>query len=91
MKQMLIEEDIALLEHRLTSTQSQSQSASNLVGRMIDDIDITLKNSNETVEISPTIGFFSNEIKRLQVLKRDIIHLAIITSRGMAENFNTII
>jgi hypothetical protein len=67
MKQMMVEEDIALLEHRLTSTQSQ------------------------IVETSATTCSLSNEIKRLQVLKKDIIHQAIITSRGIAENLNTMI
>jgi hypothetical protein len=89
MNQMMIEEVIALLEHRLTSTQSQS--ASNLVGHMIADIDTILKNSNETVKTSPTTCTLSNEIKRLQVMRRDIIHQTIIASRRMAENLKTMI
>jgi len=58
---------------------------------MIEDIDTILKNSNEIVETSATTCSLSNEIKRLQVLKKDIIHQDIITSRGIAENLNTMI
>ena len=47
MQQMLNEEDIALLEHRLTAT-TQSQLTTNLIGHMIDDIDVILTNSNKT-------------------------------------------
>ena len=71
--QMLNEEDIALLEHRLTAT-IQSQLATNLIGHMIDDINVILTNSNKTDEISLTNCFLPNEINRLQTLKRDIIH-----------------
>jgi len=58
---------------------------------MIDDIDTILKNSNETIETSPTSCSLSNEIKRLQTLKRDIICQAILTRRTMADNLNTMI
>lgn len=86
---MMIEEDIALLEHHLTS--NKTRSSSNLIHLMIDDIDSTLKNSNEIIKTSPTTCSSSIEINRLQILKRDIIHQAIITSRRMAENLNTMI
>ena len=89
MKQMMNEEDMALLEHRLTSTQPRASS--NLVGRMIDDIDTILTKSNQTVQTSANNCFVSNEINRLQALKKDIIHQAIITNRGMVENLKTII
>ena len=73
MQQMMIEEDIALLERRLTST-TQSQLTSNLIGRMIDDINIILNNNSTKInEISPMNCSLPNEIKRLQTLKRDII------------------
>ncbi|CAF4001072.1 unnamed protein product [Adineta steineri] len=81
-KQMIIEEDIALLEYRLTSTQLQS--ASNLIDNMINDINSRLKGSYQTAEQS-------NDIKKFQDLKHDIIHQAILTSRRMADDFNTII
>ncbi|CAF1294384.1 unnamed protein product [Adineta steineri] len=81
-KQMIIQEDIALLEYRLTSTQVQS--ASNLIENMINDIDNRLKQFHQTAEQF-------NEIKKLQDLKHDIIHQAILTSRRMADDFNTII
>ena len=42
MEKLIIEEDIVLLEHRLTSTTVQYQSASNLIHRMIDDMDMML-------------------------------------------------
>ncbi|CAF1511616.1 unnamed protein product [Adineta steineri] len=81
-KQMIIQEDIALLEYRLTSTQVQS--APNLIENMINDIDNRLKQFHQTAE-----QFY--EIKKLQDLKHDIIHQAILTSRRMADEFNTII
>src|SRR4051812_9791096 len=91
MKQMKIEEDIALLQHR-HSTPTQLQSASNLVHQMVHDIDENLKYLNETMEISPTTQCsLSDEINKLQTLKNDIIHQAIITCRRMRENSNTII
>ena len=90
MKQMMIEEDIALLESRLTSTPSQ-HSASNLVSHMIDDIDILLKNSNAIIETSSVACFPTNEIERLQVLKQGTLHQAVITSRRLAENLNEVV
>ncbi|CAF1294106.1 unnamed protein product [Adineta steineri] len=81
-KQMMILEDIALLEYRLTSTQLQP--ASNLIENMISDIDNHLKQSYQTAEQS-------NEIKKLQDLKHDIIHQAVLTSRRMGNDFNAII
>ena len=90
MKQMIIEEDIALLEHRRTSTPSQ-QSASNLVSHMIDDIDILLKNSNESMETSSIACSLTNEFERLQVLKQGIVHQAVNTSRRLAEDLNAVV
>ena len=86
----MIEEEIALLEHRLTSTQSQLTS--NLIGHMLDDIDAMLNNNlNETNEMSPTNESLQNEIERLQTLKKDMIQQAVITSRRMADRLNTIV
>ena len=87
MKQMVIAEDIAQLEHRLVSTQSQATSS--FVGRMLDNIDTILRNSNEIVEMSANIRYLTNEITRQQTLKKDIITQAIHTSRGMIDNLNT--
>ncbi|CAF4115356.1 unnamed protein product [Adineta steineri] len=81
-KQMIVEEDIALLEYRLTSTQLQS--ASNLIENMINDIDARLKQSHQTAEQI-------NEIKKLQDLKHDIIQQAVFTSRQMANDLTKII
>ena len=90
MKQMMIEEDIALLEHRQTSTPPQ-QSASYLVSHMIDDIDILLENSNEIMETSSIACSPTNEIERLQVLQQGILHQAVTASRRLAENLNEIV
>lgn len=90
MKQMIIEEDIVLLQQRLSLSQSQSQ-ASNLVHQMIDDIDLDVQNFTTTVESTADNSFSSNEIQRLQTLKHDIIHRATLTSRRKAEKLNTII
>ena len=87
---MLIEEDIALLERRLTATQSQWTF--NLVHQMIDHIDHSLRQLNSTDEISQD-GYLNspNEVKRLQALKSDIVQQAILTIRGMKENLNATI
>jgi hypothetical protein len=60
MKRMMIEEEIALLEHRLTSTQSQSTS--NLLGHMLDDIDRRLTSLIETMETSASTCTLPKEI-----------------------------
>jgi vacuolar-type H+-ATPase subunit H len=86
---MLINQDIALLEHRLTSTQSGSSS--NLLDHMINDIDTNLNHLTAVVQTSTNDLSLENEINRLKHLKKDIIHQAIITNRKMAENLNTII
>ena len=86
---MMIQDDIALLEHRLTSTQPQLSS--NLVGRMIDDINNILTNSNEMIETLANDCSISNQIKKLQVLKKDIIDRALITCHRMVKDLNTII
>ena len=52
MQQMMIEEELALLQHRLTCTSPQS--ASNFIGCMTEDINIILQHLNNTVEITPT-------------------------------------
>ena len=88
---MMIKQDIALLEHRLTSNETQRSSSSDLIHRMIDDIDAILGNSSITVKGPSIASSPPNEINRLQVLKRDIIHQAINSSHGMTEMFNAII
>jgi len=86
---MLINQDIALLEHRLTSIQLGSSS--NLLDHMINDIHTNLNNMKAVVPTSTNDLSLKNEINRLKLLKKDIIHQAIITNRKMAENLNTII
>jgi vacuolar-type H+-ATPase subunit H len=87
MKQMLIEENIALLDHRLTS--SKTLTPSNLVDHIMNDIDKTIDDLNATVQTSPNACSLFNEIYRLQSLKSDIIKQAIFTSRRMIEDLNT--
>ena len=91
MAKLIIEEDIVLLEHRLTSTTAQHQSASNLIHRMIDDMDMMLKSLNDTVAINPTACVLSADMERLRTLKKDIIDQAIVTSSKMIDNLNLII
>ena len=91
MQKLIIEEDIALLQHRLTSTTVQYQSESNLIHHMIDDMDMMLKSLNDTVAITPTACILSTDIKTLRTLKKDIIHHAIVTSSTMIHNLNLII
>lgn len=89
MKQLVNEEDMALLQHRLTSTQSQAST--HFLTRMIDDIDLAITKSNRAVQISTEHYSTSDEINRLQALKKDIIHQAMLTSRGMVDDLNVII
>ena len=91
MEKLIIEEDIALLEHRLTSITAQYQSASNLIHRMIDDMDMMLKGFNETLAITSTACVLSTDMERLRALKKDIIDQAILTSSKMIDNLNLII
>lgn len=85
-KQMLIEQDIALLEHRLKSTQAYSSSE--LIHRMLDNIDLTLQEQTVTVSTCENDHSTENGIERLQNLKNDIIHQAIVTSRKLAHELN---
>lgn len=86
-KQMLIEEDIALLEHRLTTTQSYSPST--LLDHMLNDIVDTILETLNTVDQTDANNDSSkNEIEQLVLLKNIIIQRAINTSRKMADNLN---
>ena len=89
MAQIIIEEDIALLEHRLTS--NNPQPSSNLVYRMIDDIETMLEKSNEMADTFVMKHCSCSEMIRLESLKKDLINQAIITSRGLIENHNAMI
>ena len=91
MEKLIIEEDIALLEHRLTSTTVQHQSTPNLIRRMIDDMDMMLKSFNETLAITSTSCLLSTDMERLRTLKKDIIDQAIVSSSKMRDNLNLII
>ena len=91
MEKLIIEEDIVLLEHRLTSTTVQYQSASNLIHRMIDDMDMMLKSLNDTVAITPAACVFSTDMERLRTLKKDVIDQAFVTSSKLIDNLNLII
>ena len=91
MEKLIIEEDIALLEQRLTSTTVQYQSASNLIHRMIDDMDMMLKGFNDTVATTSTACVLSTDMERLRTLKKDIIDQAILTSSNVRDNLNRII
>ena len=91
MEKLIIEEDIALLQHRLTSTTAQHQSRPKLIHPMTDDMDMMLKGLNDTVEITPTACLLSNDMERLRTLKKDIIDQAIATCSKMRDNLNLII
>ena len=80
MEKLIIEEGIALLEHHLTSATVQYQSASNLIHRMIDVMDMVLKGFNDTVAITSTACVLSIDMERLRTLKKDIIDQAIATT-----------
>ena len=91
MEKLIIEGDIALLEHRLTSTKVQYQSTPNLIHRMIDDLDMMLQSLNDTVAISSAACALSTDTERLRTLKKDIIDQAIAPCSKMRDNLNLII
>ncbi|CAF1461250.1 unnamed protein product [Adineta ricciae] len=87
--QLTIEEDLALLKYRQTSTALQSTS--NSVHEIINNIDQDIQKLNETISIFPTSHSLSNEIDKLIQLKNKIIHQAIVHNEKKLEHLSTII
>ncbi|CAF1032628.1 unnamed protein product [Didymodactylos carnosus] len=86
-KQKLMDEQVALLEHRLIS--KQSSPAHTLVDHMIDNIDTMLQQANDDMKQN-TLSTH-NPFATLVQYKYDIINQAVITSGKMADNFVTIV
>ena len=89
-KQMIIEEDIAWLKHRLALTSSSLSSSlcsSNpLIYCVIDDIDTNLNQLKETTQVSTIESVTTKEVERLELLKKDIIQQAISTSKRLIQD-----
>ena len=81
---MMMEDEIAILRTRLTSTQSISTC--NILNCMIDDIDTMIKNLSEPVENSTSSISSSDAMAKMQLLKNDIINQAIETSYRIVKN-----
>ena len=58
-EKLMAEEEIALLQHQLISTQSQSQSPSTIIYEIIRNIDGDIKNLIGTSKVSQTIDSLS--------------------------------
>ena len=84
-----MEEDIAILEHRLTS--KQLPPATTLLDQLINNIDAMIAESNDDFESTTSINSSSLQLKKMDQLKQDIIHHSIITGHQMIENFKKII
>ena len=69
-EKLLAEEEIALLQHQLISTQSQSQLPLTIIREIIRNIDGNMKNLIETSKVSETIDPLSYTIEKLRTSKK---------------------
>jgi hypothetical protein len=81
----MIDEQVAILKHRLTS--KQVPPASTLLDHMIDDIDIIIRNQQHAIEQNASNNRSSYQFHKMNQFKNDIIQQSIITSRHMGKNF----
>ncbi|CAF1514725.1 unnamed protein product [Adineta ricciae] len=87
--QLIIEEDIALLQHRLISTTLKSTS--DLLHKIINNINTNIQKFNDTLTKSTATYTSSNCIETLITLKKDIIQEAIFIHQKEHEQIQTII
>ena len=85
----MIDEQVAILECRLTS--KQLSPASTLLDRLIDNIDTTLVKTNDVNDQTASTPFPSDQFEKMGQLKHDIVQQSIITGRQMAEGFVKIV
>ena len=80
----MLDEQIAILKHRLTSKQ-MLPLANTLFDHMLNDIDQQLANQIHHIDPNAPNDSLSFEFTRMEQLKRDIIHQSIATARKMVE------
>ncbi|CAF1542967.1 unnamed protein product [Adineta ricciae] len=87
--QLIIEEDVALLQHRLISTTSIPTS--DLLHKIINNINTNIHKLNNPSTDTTTTCTSSNTIETLITLKKDIIQQAIFIHQKKHEQIQTII
>ncbi|CAF1682510.1 unnamed protein product [Adineta ricciae] len=87
--QLIIEEDIALLQHRLISTTLIPTS--DLLHKIINNINTNIQKLNDSLMESTTAYTSSNTIETLVTSKKDIIQEAIFIHQKEHEQIQTII
>ncbi|CAF1646077.1 unnamed protein product [Adineta ricciae] len=87
--QLIIEEDIALLQHRLISTTLIPTS--DLLHKIINNINTNIQKLNDSLTESTTTYTSSNTIETLITLKKDIIQEAIFIHQKEHEQIQTIV
>ena len=87
--QLIIEEDIALLQHRLLSTTIKSTSDS--LHKIINNIETNIEKLNNSLTEPPITYTSSNTIEALITLKKDIIQEAIYIHQKELKQIQTII
>jgi hypothetical protein len=85
----MIDEQVAILEHRLMS--KQVPPASSLLDHKIDDIDIIIRNQQDAIEQDASNNRSSYQFDKMNQFKNDIIQQTIIISCQMGENFVKIV
>ena len=68
----MLDEQIAILQHRLTSKKVFSL-ASNLLDHILNDIDQQLANPNQHIDLIASKNTLTSDLTRLEQLKRNII------------------
>ena len=87
----MIDEQIAILEHRLRTKQQLSSTAT-LLDQMIINIDAILDKQEQSIQATGSNNYSSTEPAKMNQLKYDIINQSIIAARQMQANFvNTIL
>ncbi|CAF0889508.1 unnamed protein product [Rotaria sordida] len=85
----MMNEQMAMLEHRLTS--KQLPSASTLLDHKLDNIDTVFLKSKALMEQNKTTNFSSHQFNKMNQLKHDIIHQSVITDHQMVQKFIEIV
>ncbi|CAF1306853.1 unnamed protein product [Adineta steineri] len=83
--QTMINEQVAILEKRLSSKQTPPPST--LLDHMIDDIDKVLSTPNDVIEQNVSTNFPNDQLEKMNQLKHDIIQQSIITATNMSKNY----
>ena len=84
----MIDEEIALLEHRL-QTKQQLSSAPTLLDRMLNNIDATLNEQEQSLGANASNNCSSAALDKMDQLKHDIIQQSISAARQMKATFVT--